>query len=86
MAYTPVAGRKSFKSFIGLNVTMSAGQVSRINYVGPTGGLLTAGEHGGLLRWRPASLFTNAQCRREVLPSSFGKLPLEELAEQVGHP
>ena len=27
-----------------INVTMNAGRVSRINYVGPTGGLLTAGE------------------------------------------
>ncbi len=32
------------KRFCTVNVTMSAGQVSRINYVGPTGGLLTAGE------------------------------------------
>lgn len=27
-----------------INVTMAEGRVSRVNYVGPTGGLLTAGE------------------------------------------
>jgi hypothetical protein len=32
------------KRFCTVNVTMSAGRVSRINYVGPTGGVLTQGE------------------------------------------
>ena len=30
--------------FCTINVTMTGGRVSRINYVGPTGGLLTQGE------------------------------------------
>lgn len=30
--------------FCTINVTMTGGRVSRLNYVGPTGGLLTAGE------------------------------------------
>ncbi len=34
----------STQRFCTVNVTMSEGRVSRINYVGPTGGLLTAGE------------------------------------------
>jgi outer membrane protein assembly factor BamE (lipoprotein component of BamABCDE complex) len=32
------------KRFCTVNVTMASGRVSRINYVGPTGGLLTQGE------------------------------------------
>jgi hypothetical protein len=32
------------RRFCTVNVTMTEGRVSRINYVGPTGGLLTAGE------------------------------------------
>jgi hypothetical protein len=32
------------KRFCTVNVTMSAGRVSRVNYIGPTGGLLTQGE------------------------------------------
>jgi hypothetical protein len=34
----------SSQRFCTVNVTMAGGKVSRINYVGPTGGLLTAGE------------------------------------------
>jgi hypothetical protein len=34
----------SAQRFCTVNVTMAAGRVSQINYVGPTGGLLTAGE------------------------------------------
>lgn len=32
------------RRYCTVNVTMAAGQVSRVNYVGPTGGLLTPGE------------------------------------------
>jgi hypothetical protein len=32
------------RRFCTVNVTMTAGRVSRVNYVGPTGGLLTPGE------------------------------------------
>jgi outer membrane protein assembly factor BamE (lipoprotein component of BamABCDE complex) len=32
------------KRFCTVNVTMASGRVSRINYVGPSGGLLTPGE------------------------------------------
>jgi hypothetical protein len=34
----------STRRFCTVNVVMSAGRVERVNYVGPTGGLLTAGE------------------------------------------
>jgi outer membrane protein assembly factor BamE (lipoprotein component of BamABCDE complex) len=38
------ASAVSSKRFCTVNVTMTAGRVSRLNYVGPTGGLLTPGE------------------------------------------
>jgi outer membrane protein assembly factor BamE (lipoprotein component of BamABCDE complex) len=38
------ASGSSSKRFCTVNVTMSSGRISRINYVGPTGGLLTPGE------------------------------------------
>ena len=38
-----VSGTAS-ERFCTVNVTMASGRVSRINYVGPTGGLLTPGE------------------------------------------
>jgi hypothetical protein len=34
----------STQRFCTVNVTMADGRVSRVNYVGPTGGLLTPGE------------------------------------------
>jgi outer membrane protein assembly factor BamE (lipoprotein component of BamABCDE complex) len=34
----------SSQRYCTVNVTMVAGRVNRLNYVGPTGGLLTAGE------------------------------------------
>jgi hypothetical protein len=34
----------SSSRFCNVNIVMSAGQVSAVNYTGPTGGLLTAGE------------------------------------------
>jgi len=34
----------STQRFCTVNVIMTSGRVSRLNYVGPTGGLLTAGE------------------------------------------
>jgi outer membrane protein assembly factor BamE (lipoprotein component of BamABCDE complex) len=47
---TAVTGNRFFVSanssqkFCTVNVTMTGGRVSRLNYVGPTGGLLTPGE------------------------------------------
>ena len=38
------AFRESTRRFCTVNVTMNGGRVTRINYVGPTGGLLTASE------------------------------------------
>jgi hypothetical protein len=38
------AAGSSSQRYCTVNVTMVAGRVSRLNYVGPTGGLLTPGE------------------------------------------
>jgi hypothetical protein len=34
----------SSRRFCTVNLTMAAGRISQVNYLGPTGGLLTAGE------------------------------------------
>jgi outer membrane protein assembly factor BamE (lipoprotein component of BamABCDE complex) len=38
------ASGSSSQKYCTVNVTMAGGRVSRLNYVGPTGGLLTPGE------------------------------------------
>ncbi len=43
-AYYDAGFASSSQRFCTINVTMTDGRVSRMNYVGPTGGLLTAGE------------------------------------------